>query len=320
VRIDLREQEKKQRRRRRSRLTPRQGESTFGLDIAVTHPQVQSRRGAQSSPTRRARPQVKRQPRADSVPIRRPIRWSSVLFKALGLLILVGSIGLVVYGFTAREFYVYSAKISGARHLQAEDIYQAAGIDEQSIFWIRPSRVEQVLSQLSGIKSVQVSCGLPARVSIAVEEREPAVMWRLLVQERDWWLDEEGVVLPYHGDVSNTIFVVDSSTPQLHEGDRIKPEGAVASVLQLAAALPEVEVFYYGADQGFSFIQKSADGAQEWPVRIGTSEDLTRKIQVLQTLTEYLAARNIRPRYIDVRWADHPIYAAPDGQKTGQSN
>jgi len=63
-----------------------------------------------------------------------------------------------------------------------------------------------------------VSCSLPAHVSIAVEEREPAVMWRLLVQVRDWWLDEEGVVLPYHGDVSNTVFVVDSSTPQLQKG------------------------------------------------------------------------------------------------------
>lgn len=320
MRIDLREQEKRQRKRRRSRLTPRQGESTFGFDIAVAQPQVQSRRGVRSSPAKRARSQVKRQPKPDSTPARRPIRWSIVLLKALALLILVGSVGLVVYGFTAPDFYVYSAGISGAHHLKAEDIYMAAGIHEQSIFWIRPSRVKEALSQVNGIKSVHVSCGLPARVSITVEEREPAVMWRLLAQERDWWLDEEGVVLPYHGDVNNTIFVVDSSTPRLGEGDRIKPDGAVASVLQLAAALPQVKVFFYQADQGFSFMFKPADGVQEWPVLIGTSEDLTHKIQILQALTEYLAARNIRPRYIDVRWADHPVYGAPEGQKTGRSN
>jgi len=319
VRIDLREQEKKQRKRRRSRLTPRQGESTFGFDIAVAQPQVQARRGARPSPAKRARPQVKRQ-KSDSIPARRPVRWSVALLKTLALLILAGSIGLVVYGFTAPDFYVYSAAVSGAHHLKAEDIYLAAGIHEQSIFWVRPGQVEQVLGQLNGIKSVQVSCGLPAQVGIIVEEREPAVMWRLLVQERDWWLDEEGMVLPYHGDVSNTIFVVDSSTPQLREGDRIKPEGAVASVLQLAAALPQVEVFFYQADQGFSFVYISADGTQQWPVLVGTSEDLTHKIQILQRLTDYLAAHNIRPRYIDVRWADHPVYGAPVGQKTGQGN
>jgi hypothetical protein len=319
VRIDLREQEKRQRKRRRSRLTPRQGESTFGFDIAVAQPQVQSRRGAHPSPAKRARSQVKRQ-KPESIPARRPIRWSAVLLKTWALLILAGSIGLAVYGFTAPDFYVYSAGISGAHHLSAEDIYLASGIHEQSIFWVRPGQVEQVLGQLDGVKSVQVSCGLPARVRIVVEEREPAVMWRLLVQQRDWWLDEEGVVLPYHGDVNNTIFVVDSSTPQLREGDRIKPEGAVASVLQLAAALPQVKVFFYQADQGFSFVFKTADGTQEWPVLIGTSEDLAHKIQILQTLTDYLATHNIRPRYIDVRWADHPVYGAPEGQKTGQSN
>jgi hypothetical protein len=37
----------------------------------------------------------------------------------------------------------------------------------------------------------------------------------------------------------------------------------------------------------------------------------------LQTLTEYLAAHNIRPRYIDVRWADYPVYAV-EGQPDDQ--
>jgi len=320
VRIDLIEQEKKQRKRHRSRLTPRQGGSTFGFDIAVAQPKVRSRREAHPSRAKRARPQVKRQPKPDSIPARRSIRRSVSLLKVAGLLMLVGAIGLVVYGFTATKFFVYGAEISGVHHLKAEDVYLAAGIDEQNIFWVRSGQVEQLLGQLNGVKSARVSCGLPARVSIAVEEREPAVMWRVQIQDRDWWLDEEGVVLPYHGDVNNTIFVVDSSTPQLREGDRIKPEGAVASVLQLATALPQVKVFFYRADQGFSFTLKSEDGSHEWPVLIGTSEDLTHKIQILQKLIDYLAAHNIRPRYIDVRWADHPVYGVPDGQKTGQSN
>jgi len=319
VRIDLIEHEKKHRKRRRSHLTARRGGATFGFEIAVAQPQARSRQEARPSSAKKARPRVKRQ-KSDSIPVRRPIRWSAALLKALALLILLGSIGLIAYGFTAPDFFVYSAAISGAHHLKAEDIYLAAGIHEQSIFWVRPGQVEQILGQFNGIRSVKVSSGLPARVSIAVEEREPVVMWRLLVQKRDWWLDEEGVVLPYHGDVNNTTFVVDSSTPQLHEGDRIKPEGAVASVLQLASALPDVKVFFYQADQGFSYTARSEDGAQGWPVLIGTSEDLTHKIDILRTLTEYLAARNIRPRYIDVRWADHPVYGAPDGQKTGQSN
>jgi hypothetical protein len=46
----------------------------------------------------------------------------------------------------------------------------------------------------------------------------------------------------------------------------------------------------------------------EWLVHVGTSDDLPRKIRVLQALTEYLKSNNVQPRYADVRWADHPVY------------
>jgi POTRA domain, FtsQ-type len=247
----------------------------------------------------------------------RRIQWRAVLLRLAAVVGLAGLLGLIAYGSTAAQFFVYSAQISGNQHLRPEDIYQAAGIHEQNIFWIRPEEVAKAIGRLNGVKTVHVSTALPAQVSIEVEERQPVVMWRVSAQQRDWWLDGEGVVLPYHGDVKNTIFVVDSSQRELHEGDRIKPEGMVASVQQLAAALPQAQVFFYQADRGLSFMQEAPDGTGEWPVYVGTSGDLSRKIQILQTLTEYLAAHNIRPRYIDVRWADYPVYAV-EGQPDSQ--
>jgi len=114
--------------------------------------------------------------------------------------------------------------------------------------------------------------------------------------------------LPYHGDpyAEDTIFVVDYSQRLLEMGQLIQPEGIVSSVEQLDAALPGTQVFFYQADRGLAFHQQLGEG--EWPVYVGTSEDLVRKIQVLRALTDYLAANNIRPRYVDVRWADHPVY------------
>jgi hypothetical protein len=214
---------------------------------------------------------------------------------------------------------VYEGRIVGSVHSDAAEIYRSADVHEQSIFWIDPQQVARRVLQLDGIKAVRVRCELPSRVIIEVEEREPAVMWRTGQPQRDWWLDREGVVLPYHGDVDarETVFVIDSSGRELRVGDRIEPEGMAQSVLRLAAAVPGIRVFFYEPDRGLSFTQE-VDGVN-WPVYVGTSRDLARKIQVMQALTTYLRQNNVRPRYVDVRWADHPVYSqTPDEMAGGQ--
>jgi hypothetical protein len=219
---------------------------------------------------------------------------------------------------TDARFFVYEASITGTHHLGAGAIYQAAGVHEQNIFWIDPQAVAGRIIQMDGVKAVHVRCELPALVSIEVEEREPVLMWRSMTQEEDLWLDEEGVVLPYHGEVDapDMIFVVAYGDQLLETGDRIEPEGMVRSVLELAAAVPGIRVFTYQPGQGLSFTQGANGG--EWPVFVGTSEDLPRKIQVLQSLTSYLQDRLVRPRYVDVRWADHPVYGRlPDQTADG---
>jgi cell division protein FtsQ len=231
---------------------------------------------------------------------------------------LAGLGSLIAHASADAKFFVYEGRIVGARHSDAVEIYRTAGVHEQSIFWIDPQQVARRVIQLDGIRAVRVRCELPSRVIIEVEEREPAVMWRAGRQQRDWWLDGEGVVLPYHGDVNapNTVFVVDSSDRELQIGDRIEPEGMAQSVLQLAQAVPGIRVFFYEPDRGLSFTQQV--GGAEWPVYVGTSRDLARKIQVMQALTNHLQENEMRPRYVDVRWADHPVYGkAPAGETVG---
>jgi cell division septal protein FtsQ len=235
-------------------------------------------------------------------------------------MLLLGLIGVLVYTSTAAEFFVYQADIQGVNHLVTSDIYQAAGVHEQNIFWVQPEKVAGRIAQLEGVKGVRVQCDLlPAQVTIEVEEREPVVLWRALGQEQDWWLDEEGVILPYHGDpnAAGTIFVVDSSERHLQVGDRVEPEEIVRSVQELAAALSSTHIFFYDAERGLSFSQRVGEG--EWPVYVGTSQDLARKIQVLQALTDHFARQQIRPRYVDVRWADYALYGRPAGAAAAES-
>lgn len=245
-------------------------------------------------------------------------RWRTLGLRVLAAAILAMVIGAIVYLSTAEMFFVYGAEIVGSRFLPTDTIYHAAGVHELNIFWVNPKKVAQRVEELDGIKAARVHCSLPATVLIEVEERQPVVMWRAEAQASDWWLDEDDVVLPYHGVLSNTVFVVDSSERQLRVGDRIEPKGIVRSVQQLAAALPHVEVLYYQPERGLSFSQRTTKG--EWPVYLGDSQDLPHKIQVLQALTDYLVTEDIRPRYVDLRWPDHPAYGKAGGRATRGSN
>jgi cell division protein FtsQ len=329
VRIQLAGDQKGQRGRKKARKRwGRRRSRTFETAITLTQDQVgqASRKGrspAKRSQARKSRTGRERGARRRTVepsqatvpdPGRRAIRWRSIALRFPVVVVLVALIGLAVYASTDAQFFVYGAQIVGVQHLRAEDIYQAAGVHEQNIFWIDPQAVAKRVVNLDGIKGVRVRSELPALMTIEVEEREPVVMWRATTQQEDLWLDSDGVVLPYHGDVESPemIFVVDYGERHLQVGDRIEPDGIVQSALQLAATVPGVKVFVYQPSWGLSFTQ-GADQA-EWPVHVGTSEDLPRKIQVLQALTDYLQSNNVRPRYVDVRWADHPVYGRLDGK------
>ena len=224
------------------------------------------------------------------------------------LLMLLLLMGCVAFASLDERFFVYEAQIVGAQHLDARSVYQAAGVDKQSIFWIDPQQVAENIAELEGIKAVRVRCGLTASVVIHVEERQPILLWRLESLHQDWWVDDEGVVLPYHGDAASdrTVWVDDFSERQLKAGDRIQPDGLAASVLQMTASLPGVRVFYFQADRGLSYTQQTPEG--QWTVYLGTSDDLARKMQVTKVLNEYLKTKGIRPTYVDVRWASRPVF------------
>ena len=330
-----------QTKKRRSKSRKRRGRRRSRVyDSAIGMPQAVSRRPgtkrsvkdvarklgkksdrSQAKRTRTARTRAERRQRAQraadasSTGILQGIRWRSVGWRLLALVLLAALIGLTVFASSDYSFFVYRdrTRIEGMRFLQPDEIFAASGVNEQNIFWIDPAEVARRIVALDGIKAVRVHCDLPTLVTIEVEERDPVVMWRATSQEQDLWLDQAGEVLPYHGDVNSPdmVFVVDYGERHLKVGDRIEPEGIVQSVLRLAATLPGEQVYYYQPDRGLSFTHRVSGG--QWPVYVGTSDNLVRKIQVVQALTEYLVANNVGPRYVDVRWPEHPVYGKPEG-------
>lgn len=318
MRIDLVDHARNRRKKRRTsrvfdsaialpKVPARRGERKERQRQSAADPRALEREAREVRQQQRYAPGSAAERRASRTVLRGFVRRMPVL------LLLATLLGGIVYTSIDARFFVYEAEIHGAQHLSPETIYESAGVDEQNIFWIDPQQVALRLIALEGIKVVRVSCELPARVVIEVEERQPAIMWRAQSQGKDWWLDAQGRVLPYHGDTQSpdTVFVVDASERNLDVGQTVQPTGIADSVMQLAEALPGVRLFYYQADRGLSFTQQAATGS--WPVYVGSSEDLPRKIQVMMALTAYLKANGIHPRYMDVRWANHPVYGRPAG-------
>jgi len=304
LRIPLNKRRGKPRRRRRQ---------TF--ESAIAQPALRARRKTKARPVASRRPIDHIRPSAEpgapgtQAVSSRPSLWRLAVARLPAAIVLLGLIALLIYVSTTEKFFVFGADVLGNHHVETDKIYLASGVHEQNVFWIRPNKVAEAVVQLDGIRAASVRCRLPAHVTIEVTERQPLILWHIEVQGNDWWLDEEGVVLPYQGVVSDTVFVVDYSERLLNIGDRVEPEGIVISVQQLAASLPEVSLFYYQPDRGLSFVQKTAYGS--WPVYVGDSNDLARKILVLQALTDYFVEHKMRPTYVDVRWADYPVFGKP---------
>lgn len=226
--------------------------------------------------------------------------WQDRGGKALGFLLLL-ALGWLTYQLFATEaFYVYEARVVGNQLVPAEEIYQNSGLEGMSIFWITPAQVEATVASLPNIKEAKVHCGLPDRVTIEVVERQPQVIWQQ--GEKRYWIDEEGTVLPVRGELPEATVIVDLDERPIHSGDRVDPQ-VIAGVQKLRSLLPEVTTVQYASHTGISF-----QNEQGWPIYLGQGEDIEQKVAVMKAMLQEIAAKDIHPQFIDLRFKGSPYY------------
>ena len=110
--------------------------------------------------------------------------------KAPAWVLLAGSVWVLLSLFTNARFRVTEVTIEGARLVRREDVLRAATVVGSSVFDIRAQQIERRLEEGSGlIEEATVRCRLPNQVSIALLEREAALIWESA--NRHWWIDAE---------------------------------------------------------------------------------------------------------------------------------
>lgn len=226
--------------------------------------------------------------------------WRDKLERVPGLMM----VGLLCYAlfylFTDARFFVFEAIIVGHNRVSAQEIYRQAQVEGQSIFFINRQDTSSRIEQLPNVKLAKVTCQLPARVQIEVVEREPAYLWQ--VGQKVYWLDDEGVVMEPRGKSPDTIMFLDADAQIRAPGSRIAPE-ILEAAQELREWLPAEKVFQWSQSQGLSF--KHRDG---YPVYLGQVTDLPEKLTTLHALAEDFASKDIRPEFVDLRFAGRPYY------------
>ncbi|MGC8855788.1 MAG: cell division protein FtsQ/DivIB [Anaerolineae bacterium] len=232
--------------------------------------------------------------------------WSSM---ALFLVVALGA--LLSFLFFSPIFRVGEAEVVGAQRLSPVEINAALAISGQPIFLLRPADLEMRLRlSYPELRSAKVKIGLPNRVSVIVEERQPVILWQQ--GEGYTWIDANGVAFRPRGETPRLIPVVALGTPPANGGvasDPLSPAPflspqMVAMIQALASDLPGGTVMLYDPRYGLGWSDPHG-----WRVFFGTqAENIPLKLRVYQALAASLTQRGLTPALISVAYPDAPYY------------
>ncbi len=203
------------------------------------------------------------------------------------------------------RFYVYGAAVLGAERVSRQDVLRASRLLGLHVFWVRSSEAESnILGAVPGIESVEVTCSLPARCTIAVVERQPRIVWEDDGQR--WWVDREGVIMPVDGSAPDAL-LVRGGIPLDDEG--LLDKRVVTGLEELLAEGVDMpQVLYYLPDRGLLFIDRRG-----WRVIVGQGAGMAARLDALESVAEHLNAEGKTPALVDVRFPEAPTYVLAEG-------
>ena len=195
--------------------------------------------------------------------------------------------------------YISGVNLGGAALVPGQEIYAAAGIAGQHIFWVDAAEVQRKVAAVPGIASASVHIDWPATVTIQVVERIPVVSWSEGSQKS--WVDADGNKFTARTDLPGLLpITVDDAAGATY---KIAPPAAVEGALQLQQLRPNIELLHYDSQHGLSY----QDG-RGWRGYFGVGTDMVQKLAVYEQLVSSLLARGIQPRTISVESYQAPYY------------
>ncbi|MGH2601622.1 MAG: cell division protein FtsQ/DivIB, partial [Dehalococcoidia bacterium] len=189
--------------------------------------------------------------------------------------------------------------VTGAAAVSPDAVREAAALQDKQLWEVDTGKVAAAVEQIPGIRDVRVSKRWPDRVTIAVEERLPAAVWR--IGAVDVVVDEDGYVLdlPVMGGMP-AISQIDGQ-PGLGIGDRVDGD-AVRLASMLTAQVPEavgqrVARVEYTSNGGLAVVTD-----RNLRVRFGDGQNVDYKLDLWRAIAEQARKDKINPSAIDLRF------------------
>jgi cell division protein FtsQ len=234
--------------------------------------------------------------------------------KLLSILILAGAIYILGMIHTEDGWFVYAEDVAFANliRLQPADLYAAGEIEGMNIFWLQPQELRRKLLQNHWIDDVRVRVGLPASVTVEVQEMQPVALW--VANTGRYWLASNGATLPAV-DEGEGAGELASGLPQIVDSllearditvqDRLAMDPQVlASALTLVEALPELEgKVRYNRDVGLNFPLPKPAVWVYWGDGFHMDE---KRINLAATL-DLVRASETPAQIVDIRLIDRPF-------------
>jgi cell division septal protein FtsQ len=205
---------------------------------------------------------------------------------------------------TSSAFEVNEVTVEGHQLLKADQVVVAAGLHPQSIFLIDPTEVAGAVEKLPSVKSAEVTCRLPNKLIIRVEEWQPSYAWK--VGSVLNLVSPGGAVMGTTTREEGLLVVVDVDSVPVRQGDEVDMRG-IQTASKLRDLLPR-EVGYtptyfeYSHTQGV--ILPSHEGIR---VVFGWDEDdLERKAATLAAVMDAVHRGSLEAKLIDLRFGDRP--------------
>lgn len=232
-------------------------------------------------------------------------------WRLLSGVIVVALLAALYYLWNSPQYRVEQAEVNGLQRLSQADVRAVLNIDEEPIFTLRASELEEKLAEaFPEFSSVEVSLGLPASVVVNVEERQPILTWKQ--DGRTVLVDANGIAFPQRENAppgpSLTVEALSSPPQAAPAGDtdllaHFMPVEMVSAIVSMSGQAPEGTPILYDSVHGLGWRDRRG-----WEVYFGDVQDMGMKLNVYQALLHHFKAEGIQPELVSVEYVHAPYY------------
>jgi cell division septal protein FtsQ len=193
---------------------------------------------------------------------------------ALATLALAAFVALLV----APAFHIRQIDVSGNQRMTAGQVVAAAGLQHPgSVFQVDPGATERRLMATTWVRAASVTAQLPDRVSIHVDEWQPAATYRA-GGGRIWYLSDEAVVLgPAEAGTDGLLEVDGPASPRPQAGRAPMDRTLLVALVNIQRGLPDLigqDVRSFTIDSCGNLTMNAAGGWKAQFGRVNTPEEL----------------------------------------------